>query len=176
MKKGYKRKYLVNGRYQIPQALAVLLANVLALLLAVAVLAWFYLLVWDGSLAVSHNNVIPMLVGCCLVILFFSSAYFSIRRSRKIAGMMKKLNMVLHDASLGEIPNIPLAFRKSDYFKEIETPLNLCLLQLKLSHQGGTHDVLQKIQGISRDLDGGVVTEKDIQKRIQKIADEMTDL
>lgn len=131
VKKKYRRKYLVNGRYQLAQALVAVLANAFAVLLTGALLAWFYLVVWDGSLAVNHNRLIPLYLAGSLTVVVFSSSYFSLRSSRSVAGMMKKLQMVLEDAGRGVLPERQVRFRKSDYFQELEAPLNACLEQLR---------------------------------------------
>ena len=62
MKRRYTRKLWVDPRYQVVQMAAVVLANILVALLIAGLLSWFYLLVWDGSVAVNHNQRIPIYV------------------------------------------------------------------------------------------------------------------
>ena len=132
MKKSYyRRKYLVDGRYQLSQAAAVIIANVMVLLLISALLSWFYLIAWDGSVAVNHNQRIPFYIMICVLIVTLFSVYFSLRRSRSVAGMMKKLHTVLENAGQGVFPEKKLVFRNSDYFRQLATPLNECLNQLQ---------------------------------------------
>ena len=100
MKRRYTRKLWVDPRYQVVQMAAVVLANILVALLIAGLLSWFYLLVWDGSVAVNHNQRIPIYVAVAALAVTLVTVYCSLRRSRAIAGMMKKLHTVLSEAGI----------------------------------------------------------------------------
>lgn len=155
MRRKYKRKLLVNNGYQFRQMGIVIVSNILVLLFISALLSWFYLLVMDGSVAYNHNRKIPLYILSGLGIVIFLSAYCSIRRSRTIAGMMKKLQAVLEDAGRGILPERKLVFRKEDYFDELARPLNNCLEKLKKNPLDSRGDVLIQLETISHKLENG---------------------
>jgi len=127
----YKRRYFVDLGYQLPQLAVFLFSNVLVALLIAAFLSWFYLLAWDGSVAYNHNRFIPVYIVSIVVCVALAAAFFSLRRSREIAGMMKKLQLLLNEASHGRLPDGDVTFRKSDYFAPLAGPLNNCLDRLR---------------------------------------------
>lgn len=122
-----QRRYFVNMRYQMGRALVAVAGNALVAVLMAVFFAWFYLLEWDGAMAYDHNRTIPVYVMVIVGLVIAVSALFSLRRSRAVAGMMHKLHTVLDEAGKGRFPERDLAFRKSDYFRQVATPLNACL-------------------------------------------------
>lgn len=139
MKRSYRRKYLVDIGYQFAQAGLVIAANLLVALLMAALLSWFYLLEWDGSIAVDHNRRIPVYILTFMFVVMLGTTLLSLRRSRMIAGMFLKLNKVLSDAAEGILPEREISFRRSDYFGQLADPLNRCLRRLGQS-DGGQSD------------------------------------
>lgn len=122
---------MVNKKYQLSQVAVALGANLLVALLLSVLLSWFYLLEMDGCVACDHNRQVPVyLFGVILVIIFFSVCW-SMRRSRAVAGMMGKLDIVLADAARGVFPKSRLVFRKGDHFAWLAKPLNDCLVRMK---------------------------------------------
>ncbi len=169
--KKVKRRYLVDGRYQFTQLLAVVLANILVVLLVAALLSWFYLLAWDGSVAYNHNQRIPVYVVGCLLVVILASSYFSMRRSRETAGMMKKLRSVLENAGKGVFPEQPLMFRRSDHYKDMAEPLNTCLEQLKAQQeQEGQTDIRQRLKELADEIEQGRWTQEQLVQKLQDIA------
>lgn len=173
MKKGYRRRYVVDGWYQFSQAAAAVVANILVLLLMAALLSWFYLLVWDGSIAINHNNRIPVYIVCCLAIVTLFSIFFSFRRSRIIAGMMEKLYSILDDASRGVLPERDVVFRKNDYFSELETPLNACLQTFRNSEGFDRSAVVARIENLLHQAETNGMDGREIRKELAMVAEEL---
>lgn len=132
MNRKVRRRYLVNGRYQLRQAAGIVLANILVVALTSFLLAWLYLVVWDTTLICNHNRQVPMMIALFSVAVLLATLFFSFRRSREVAGMMEKLVGILTRAAAGEIPEGEVTFRKTDSFLDLTAPLNACLDQLRL--------------------------------------------
>lgn len=130
MKKNHRRRYLVDGKYQWGQALAVILGHTGAVLITGSLLSWFYLIMKSG-VAVNHNRLFPFYLGGCLVAVLLLTVFFSFRRSRSMAGMIHKIHNILNDADNGVYPEEGIDFRRSDYFGSISGPLNACLNRMK---------------------------------------------
>jgi hypothetical protein len=167
--KHYRRKYLVDGRYQLSQAAAVILGNVIVAVLVGALLSWFYLLAWDGSVAVNHNRRIPFYITICILVVVALSSYFNLRKSRSIAGMMKKLHTVLDNAGRGEFPATKIVFRKSDYFGQLATPLNECLGQLRKSRSAGGPALIESLQDLADRIEKDKIDNAGVKRSLRKI-------
>nr|WP_321465070.1 hypothetical protein [uncultured Desulfobulbus sp.] len=131
MSKRYSRKLLVDPRYQVVQMAVVVVANILVTLLVAGLLSWFYLMAWDGSVAVHHNRRIVLYISGAGIVVTVLSILFSLHRSRIVAGMMKKLHQVLENALQGDFPPQDVAFRKNDYYPQLAEPLNRCLDRMR---------------------------------------------
>lgn len=131
MKKKYRRRYIVDGHYQMGQLIAILASNIMTGFLIGAFMSWFYFVTMNGFSTENHQQRFPVYLVLCIGFVGILSIYFSFRRSRSVAGMMEKIHQVLEDASKGEFPDQKVSFRRSDYFRRIETPLNTCLEQLR---------------------------------------------
>lgn len=169
MKGKYKRAYFVDLGYQLPQLVAGVIAIVLVALLLAGLLSWFYLLAWDGSIAYHHNRLIPVYVLSLILVVAVVMAIFNLRRSREIAGMMKKLQRLLEDASQGTFPEQEVTFRKSDYFAPLASSLNACLRQLRVTQAS------IKNQGPA-DLVSLADETKKLGKRVEALSQICTDL
>lgn len=130
-KEKFRRKYIVNKKYQFGQVAAVLAANLLVAVLMAVLLSWFYLLVLDGGVVCNHNRQVPVYLAGATLIIVLLSMFWSLRRSRSIAGMIKKLDSVLTEAGHGIFPDSPLVFRKGDHFTSLSVPLNRCIARLR---------------------------------------------
>ncbi|AFL72197.1 hypothetical protein [Thiocystis violascens] len=148
MKSTYRRKYLVDSGYQLTQAGVVVAANLLVALLMAALLSWFYLLEWDGAIAYDHNRRIPIYILTLILIVMLSAMLLSLRRSRMVAGMLKKLHRILDDAGAGVLPEREVDFRRSDYFRELAAPLNRCLERLKALECAEDAALLAALRGV----------------------------
>ena len=155
MGKTYKRKYWVNTGFQLGQAAALIVAHAALAMLIFALLSWFYMIVWDGDVTVNYNREIPYYIFVLLVIVTLVSVYFSLRRSRRIAGMMKKIHTVLDNAGKGRFPDRELTFRASDYFKELAVPLNVCLEQLRQGQGSSPERIAGRIQIVADGISSG---------------------
>lgn len=169
----YKRAYLVDGRYQLGQMAVEIASNVLVALAIAALLSWFYLLEWDGSVAYDHNRRIPVYLLAFVLITVLTASFFSLRRSRSIAGMMKKLHSVLDNAARGVFPEGELAFRKSDYYGHLAAPLNSCLRQLQQKKGTDAAQAVDELRGLAARIEKREIDEVEIvrcaDKRITKI-------
>jgi hypothetical protein len=123
-----QRKFLVNSRYQLPHAGVVLVSQMVVAIIAVGATAAFYLLFFQGGVIMDHNRAIPWFLLMVAVVALGFTLWFSLRRSRRVAGLMLKIEALFIRAARGEYPERPLVFRKDDYFKELAGPLNACLV------------------------------------------------
>jgi len=146
-KEKFRRKYIVNKKYQFSQVAVALAANLLVALLMAMLLSWFYLFVQDGGVAVNHNQQAPVYLAGAILLIVFVSMFWSLRRSRVISGMIEKLDSVLTDAGNGIFPDSPLIFRKGDHFTSLAVPLNKCIAQLqeRADNRTATVSVLQTL-------------------------------
>jgi hypothetical protein len=152
----------VDGKFQFSQAAVGIAANVLVSLLIAGLLSWFYLLEWDGAVVYDHNSRIPLYVLAFILITIFSSSFFSFRRSRIIAGMMKKLHAVLDDASRGIFPERDVVFRKNDYYRQLAIPLNACLKRLRAQGDDPSPAMIGELQGLVAAIEGEGMEAPDI--------------
>lgn len=159
----------MDSGYQLRQLAAVLLSNTLVLLFVSALLSWFYLLVLDGSLAYNHNRRIPIYILSALAIVSLCSLYFSLQRSRSMAGMMAKLKGVLEDAAVGVYPKEGLAFRKGDYFRDLAEPLNRCLNLLEQGQSGKDQEGPQRLASLILQLDDYHGDSRALKKELEQI-------
>ncbi len=159
VKRNDRRKYLVDGRYQLTQVAVVLCANILAVLLTSAMLSWFYLIAWDGSVAVNHNQRIPYYIATCVLVVILCSVFFSLRRSRSAAGMMTILHTILDNARRRTFPECAIAFRKTDYirFRQLAEPLNDCLNQLERLQASDYAALMERLEDLAAGIEKGEI-------------------
>lgn len=167
-KKKYKRKYLVNGRYQFSQAAVTIIANLSVALLITALLSWFYLLAWNGIVIYNHNKMIPVYLICIVVLVISFSLLWSLYRSRAIAGMIKKIDSTLTDASNGVFADEPLKFRKGDYFASLSVSLNRCLALLQEKESSAESEVFA-MQTLVSGIDSEDMNSKDVRNQLNVI-------
>ncbi|PHR27270.1 MAG: hypothetical protein COA36_09800 [Desulfotalea sp.] len=173
MSKGYKRKYLVDASFQLSQVSVLIVANVLIILLISALLSWFYLIAWDGSTAYNHNQRIPIYIAVITALIIISTVFLSFRRSRSIAGMMKKIQVVLEDAALGILPERKLTFRKGDHFQQLATPLNDCIELLRKRPAASADAIINDLQILKKDIGAPGTDSKSLQTTISNIIQKM---
>jgi hypothetical protein len=168
--KQFKRKYIVHAKYQLTQAAAMIIANLSIAFLMVALLSWFYLLIWDGhgSVIYNHNQMIPVYLICVTILISLLSLFWSLRRSRTIAGMIKKIDNVLTEASHGIFPERPLGFRKGDHFTSLSVSLNRCLSQLKKKDINENSEIVS-IQALMNRIDSGGMSNKEVLSSLSDI-------
>jgi hypothetical protein len=135
MKKRVRRSTWVDPKYQLAQAAVGVAGNLLVAVLMAALMSWFYLLVFRAPLGVSHNRLVPLLVAGAILFVMVASAYVSFRRSRALAGMVRKIGMVMSAAAEGRFPDRPLVFRRDDYAAGLTEPLNRCLVEMRRRRQ-----------------------------------------
>ena len=146
-----RRRYLVHLRYQLPQAGAALVANLLVMLFIAVLMSWLYLLFYKGTLVGSHNRLFPLyLAGAALVVVVLSTLW-SLRRSRAVASMMGKIFLLLTDASRGVFPRQPLVFRQTDHFRDLAQPLNACIVRMK-RQQANQEEAMEVLEGLQEAL------------------------
>ena len=155
MKKAkHKRKFLVNKRYQLRECGLSLTANILVALLMALLLSWFYLFVMDGGVVCNHNRRLPLYVAFLTMGIALIAAFWSLHKSRSVAGMMNKINILLNDASRGNFPSERLVFRKGDYFSWLAAPLNTCLVRMH-RQQKCLQDAVPELEVVLEKLESG---------------------
>jgi hypothetical protein len=164
----YRRRYLVNTRYQLTQAGVAIAANLMVALLMAAMMSWFYLLYLESGIVANHNQLFPIYLAVASLIVLVISTFWSLRRSRIVAGMMRKLDIILRDAAGGIFPEKPLVFRKGDYFGWLAQPINDCFLQLK--KQRRIHDsTVVALDELKTRIVAGEVNNEGIVRKIDEI-------
>jgi len=164
----FKRKILVNSRYQLSEVWVSVLTNLTVALLMAAFLSWFYLLVWNGRIAYNHNNVMPAFILCLGLIVSFVAIFLGLLRTRSIAGMIKKIDAVLTEASRGEYSKKTLVFRKGDYFSTIATPLNTCLEQLE-NNDTVLRTVTSALGELVKSMDSDFISDDELVRSLKTI-------
>lgn len=169
----FRRRYLVHPRYQLAQAGVAIAANIVVALLMAVLMSWFYLLYLNRGVACNHNQLFPFyVIGATLVIILVSMA-LSFRRSRAVAGMMCKLDMVLRDAAKGILPDSPLVFRKGDYFGLLARPLNDCFAQLRF-YKNSQAAALDALRELKRRIGAEAMGDEQISHHLDEIIAELT--
>jgi len=169
----FRRRYLVNPRYQLTQAGVAIAANIVVALLMAALMSWFYLLYLNKGVACNHNHLFPFyVIGATLVVILVSME-LSLRRSRAVAGMMCKLDIVLRDAAKGILPDSPLVFRKGDYFGLLARPLNDCFAQL-LFQRNSQFAALDALRALKSRIGAEAMSDEQISRHLDEIIAELT--
>jgi hypothetical protein len=130
-----RRRLLIDSRYQLGHLAVILSANVLVMLLIAVLISWFYLLFFKGNLVCDHNRLFPFYLGGIALVVMLVLSLWSLSRSRSVAGMMRKTESVLVEATEGSFPQKPLIFRKSDYFGTLAGPINTCIARMQRQDQ-----------------------------------------
>jgi len=163
-----RRRYMVHPRYQLGQAGIFLGINLLLLLLAALLLSWFYLFYFQGHVVCNHNRAFPWYLTAVGLLVLLLSSLWSLRRSRSVAGMMRKLEIVLSNAARGVFPEQPLVFRRGDSFGELARPLNDCVVQLKRQRQCLT-EIAGAVQALEGKRQQGMVSEVELHKVVARM-------
>lgn len=130
-----RRRLLINNRYQLRHLAVILTANLLLMLLISALVSWFYLLFFKGNLVCNHNRLFPLYLAATTLVVVALLTLWCLNRSRCVAGMMRKIEMVLAEAAQGRLTGQRLAFRKNDYFAALADPINDCITRMNLQNQ-----------------------------------------
>lgn len=170
-----QRRYLINTRYQVTQAGVAIAANLLVILLMAALMSWFYLLYLNQGVSANHNRLFPMYIAAAALMVIVISTFWSLRRSRRVAGMMRKLDIVLMDAANGKFPESPLIFRKGDYFRWLASPLNSCFLRMQQQQRllESTTFALETLKG---KIDARQIPDEELAASLDGIISRMTDV
>lgn len=163
-----RRRLLVDLRYQLTQLGVALAANILVMLLVAVLMSWLYLLFFKGNLACSHNRLFPLYLMATALGVIVLSTLWSLRRSRTVAGMMRKLEYVLNDAAKGRFPDRALIFRKGDYFTGLAGPLNACLVRMK-KQENRMETAIESLQGLQIVVREGKVDREEVSRRIDAV-------
>ncbi|WP_448871229.1 hypothetical protein [Desulfobulbus propionicus] len=144
-----RRRLLINSRYQLRNLAVILTANLVLMLLIAVLISMFYLLFFRGNLACDHNRLFPLYLGGLALAVMLLLTLWSLYRSRSVAGMMRKIELVLAGTAQGHLPEEPLAFRKDDYFATMAVPINGCIARMRRQDQQRLAAVqaLRRLQG-----------------------------
>jgi len=175
--KKYKRKYIVNRKYQFAQAAVAVSANLLTGLLVAALVVWFYLLFYGGSVVADHNRALPVFLIAVALAVAIASSLCSLRRSHSVAGIIKKMEIVLQNAARGTLPEESLTFRKGDCFPALADPLNQCLNRQK-DMMGAMESSTRILREVLGGIENGKLNEaeisgvvKDVIKQLQSVSE-----
>ena len=158
---------LVNGRYQFREIGLSLAANVLTALLVACLLSWFYLIVMDGGVVVNHNRQIPLYLGGATLFVVVAAAWWTLYRSRSVAGMMRKIDIIMSGAARGIFPKDRLVFRRGDSFSWLATPLNNCLVRMQQQQQC-IEEVVPELEGLIMQLKNGDISQDELKTALNR--------
>ena len=168
MKEHRRRASWIDPRYQMKQAFISAGANLLVALMMAGLMSWFYLLVFQAPLGIDHNWWCPFIVAGAIVLIIIASALLSFRRSRAMAGMLRKIGLVMNGATEGRFPGRPLVFRKDDYSAGLAEPLNRCLVKMKKDMQE-REELAAQLHEISQGLRKKTATPEMAANRVEEI-------
>ncbi|WP_319406538.1 hypothetical protein [uncultured Desulfosarcina sp.] len=129
MKKRFRfRSQLVDKNFQLSFTANILLIAGFSMLATTVVVSWTFVYILNDHLATSVWNqsyVVKfcVIMGCIAVGIFF----WTVWRSRSIAGPVIKIRKVLRVAAEGCFPEQPVVFRRGDAFPGLAEDLNRCL-------------------------------------------------
>lgn len=165
------RKLLVDRRYQLRQAGATVVGHVFVAILMAVLLSWFYLLALDSGMVTNYRRAFPGYVMVAVLFIALGSLFVSLRRSRRVAGMLAKLNLVLADAARGLFADRPLRFRRDDYFTALAEPLNACLTALQ-RRSVCQRRVTSGLEMLHSRLERGTIDHAELVERFDLLLDE----
>jgi hypothetical protein len=167
-----RRASWIDPRYQMIQALFGIGGNLMVAVLMAVLMSWFYLLVFRAPLGVDHNRLLPLLVAGAIILISLVSAYLNFRRSRSVAGMMRKIAVVMSAAAEGRFPDRPLVFRKDDYTAGLAEPLNRCLVELRQGRKG-SKEIAARLQEVVEGMRAGKIQDSATLQNLEKLLEQL---
>ncbi|MCG8552940.1 MAG: hypothetical protein MI799_21240 [Desulfobacterales bacterium] len=158
MKKKYKRKIIVNPRLQLGWAFFVAMLQLPGIVITGFIMSWFYLIYLDENLNASCNTSALVVLAVACLMLILGAVVFIVRRTTSVAGPLKKLQILISEMARGRAPENRIAFRKGDWFSELENDLNAISQSMNRDHRVRIH-TRQALERFKADLENG----KDIQ-------------
>lgn len=131
MQSRIRRRYLVNKQFQLGYTGIIVAVQCLVALTVGLTVSWFYLFVMDRRMVSDHNTAFFGHLWITILVVTVFLIVWSIRYTHSIAGFVRKLSIVLREASDGKIPDAPIQFRKKDPFEWLAADLNACLKTMK---------------------------------------------
>ncbi|MCK5162530.1 MAG: methyl-accepting chemotaxis protein [Desulfobacula sp.] len=119
-----KRKYLINKKFQLSNALKITAIQIPCILVTGISISWFYLIFMDNRLYTDSNPGIFLHMFFLIILLSCGVIFFSIRFTHSIAGPVQKTGVVLRQIANGNLPEKKIKFRKKDSFKNLSNDLN----------------------------------------------------
>lgn len=169
LKGQFKRRYLIDKRYQLTQSLGLVVTHLLVALFAVLMTVWFYLFVIDRRLIHNHNSALLVYLFVGAIVLTSISVYASLCHSHRIAGMIYKLEMIFKDVRLNRYPDKPVSFRRRDYFHWLTPSLNDALNHCR-QQETALDDLYKKIEVVRTEIVNGNLRD------MRMVADELETL
>ena len=123
-KKMTKRRYLINKKFQLGNALLIIGLQIPCTLLTGLVLSGFFLFIVDSRMVSSFNTGLLSNMIFSLLVVSAGVAWLSIRFTHKIVGPIEKTSALLRDIARGKLPENRISFRKNDRFRELSKDLN----------------------------------------------------
>jgi len=168
MKGQARRRYLVNGRFQVNHIISITVMVIFAFFVISLCLGWFYLHGMDDRLTCNYNTSILWRMG--VVFLFFMTGMilWSIQYTRAIAGPIEALCGTLEKAAEGSFPDRPVRFRRDDLFKRLAAPLTRCLTSMQLTRLTLDH-TLERIEELRFDINHGHIAPETLEEALGAI-------
>lgn len=126
-----RRSALINKRFQFGTAGILAVIQLLTFVTAFLAASWLYLFVLDRRMVCDHNTAFLGHLGVAGALAIAVLIAWCIRRTHAIAGPIYKTRQLMRAAAGGELPALPVRFRKGDCFKELADDLNACLETMK---------------------------------------------
>ncbi len=130
-KKMAKRRYLINKKFQLGNALLIAGLQIPCVLLTGLVISSFFLFILDSRMVASFNTGLLSNMIFSLLVVSAGVAWFSIRFTHKIVGPIEKTGALLRDIARGRLPENRISFRKNDRFRELSKDLNEIVAVIK---------------------------------------------
>ena len=167
-----RRRYLVNKQFQLGYTGIILAAQCLVALTVALTVSWFYLFVMDRRMICDHNSAFFWHLWITILVVTVFLIVWSIRYTHSIAGFVRKLSIVLREASEGKIPDTPVHFRKKDPFGWLAADLSACLKTME-GYRMDRGNALAALEVLEEKARAGELPDKECIKVVQAIIKQM---
>ena len=163
-----KRKYMINKKFQIGNALKITAIQIPCILASIFLTSWFCLIFMDNRLYTSSNPEIFMHMFFLCILISCGVLFFSIRYTHKIAGPVHKTGLILRQIAEGNLPEKEIVFRKKDSFKDLSDDLNYMIDALKEDHLSKKESA-EKLESLKNDIINNNIDQKQSLAKIKNI-------
>ena len=165
-----KRKYIVNKKFQVGNALKIIAIQIPCILTSIFLTSWFCLIFMDNRLYTSSNPGIFIHMFFLCILISCGVLFFSIRYTHSIAGPVHKTGLVLRQIAEGNLPKKKIVFRKKDSFADLSDDLNYMIDALKKEHSANKEST-EKLDSLKDNIINKNIDQKQYLARIEDILD-----